>query len=414
MNLTLDHGEGTGDSIELYAIPHGNDQDNPKDRDIFVRAMERNRPDLTVLQINPQNFISRQRFMAHKCALKEIEDYDVKGLDDLNPSTPLTWEECVVNLVTLDMLDGNSMDADTDLKRGISTYSYNGLAHETEGGKAIMEKFVRSINKNIIGRDISPYNIINQSLYQALMGKQKVLLTDMPDILYRRILANSLSLTELKDMMRYLMQKIEELEEPISFKEAGELFFPHIFNLPKDLYMTAILKESFQAATSMVAMVGAQHFVPIQQYWEPVPYGINYSEAIRIPTRMIGERDEDLIEKHALLDSVLEKRVWGEDYVINAFPYIEEDITSISGRDLKAMQKCFLFHYKKYEDFKKLGKAGQIPSYQQRLHQIMANESPQAEQELTLNILEETIKNKAIQEESSSLPKFELKQYSRF
>lgn len=71
------------------------------------------------------------------------------------------------------------------------------------------------------------------------------MLGEMSDILYRRILGNSLSLTEMKDMFRFLMQKIEELDEPISFKEAAETFFPHIFNLPKDLYMTAMLKESF-------------------------------------------------------------------------------------------------------------------------------------------------------------------------
>lgn len=35
------------------------------------------------------------------------------------------------------------------------------------------------------------------------------------------------------------------MDEPISFKEAAENFFPHIFNLPKDLYQTAMLREAF-------------------------------------------------------------------------------------------------------------------------------------------------------------------------
>ena len=61
--------------------------------------MERNHPDLIFLQMSPANFISRQRFLAHKSALKGVEDYDIKGVDRLNPETPVTWEEAVVNLV---------------------------------------------------------------------------------------------------------------------------------------------------------------------------------------------------------------------------------------------------------------------------------------------------------------------------
>jgi len=39
-------------------------------------------------------------------------------------------------------------------------------------------------------------------------------------------------------------------------KDACENFLPHVFSLPKDLYMTAMLKEAFQAAMQMVAVVG--------------------------------------------------------------------------------------------------------------------------------------------------------------
>lgn len=39
---------------------------------------------------------------------------------------------------------------------------------------------------------------------------------------------------------------------------------PHIFLLPKDLYMTALLKEAFQGATQMVCTVGIEHYRPIQ------------------------------------------------------------------------------------------------------------------------------------------------------
>lgn len=38
------------------------------------------RPDLIYLQLDPSQYIARQRYMAHKCALKETEDYDIKAI----------------------------------------------------------------------------------------------------------------------------------------------------------------------------------------------------------------------------------------------------------------------------------------------------------------------------------------------
>lgn len=61
--------------------------------------MERMHPDLTFLQLDPSNFIARQRFMSHKSALSGVEDYEVNGIHSINPEAPYTWEETVVNVV---------------------------------------------------------------------------------------------------------------------------------------------------------------------------------------------------------------------------------------------------------------------------------------------------------------------------
>jgi len=90
---------------------------------------------------------------------------------------------------------------------------------------------------------------------------------------------------------------------------------------------------------------------------------------------MLGESDEDLIEKQALLDSLLEKRAWGERYIANAFPYLVKDITEVNNQDLSAMKKCFMFHYKKYESFKTANENINIPSYESRKSLLMMNES---------------------------------------
>ena len=93
--------------------------------------------------------------------------------------------------------------------------------------------------------------------------------------------------------------------------------------------MTALLRNVMQAANTCCVFVGNPHWVPIQNYWQPPPYGVNYTQACTIPPRIQNETNEMLIEKQAILDVLLDTRAWGEKYVTNPFPYIEEDITKI-------------------------------------------------------------------------------------
>lgn len=137
------------------------------------------------------------------------------------------------------------------------------------------------------------------------MGRHKVMLGGMPDTLYKMILGKALSIHELRDIFRTVIQKNNELTTPFPISKAAENFMPHIFLLPKDLYMTALLKESFQAATQIVSTVGIEHYRPIQEYWIGPPHGINLTEATRIPEGFAGETTEDLIEKQAILDVLL-------------------------------------------------------------------------------------------------------------
>lgn len=112
--------------------------------------------------------------------------------------------------------------------------------------------------------------------------------------------------------------------------------------------MTALLKNVMQAANSALVFVGNPHFAPIQKYWIPPPIGVNYSQATKIPKRQPNETNEMLIEKQAIFEVLLDSRVWGEKYIINPFPYIEEDISKIKPDDLKHYKKHFFINLKKY------------------------------------------------------------------
>lgn len=177
------------------------------------------------------------------------------------------------------------------------------------------------------------------------------MLGDMPDILLRQIIGNSLSLEDAKDIFKYVLDQISKARIPITMETATLQYFSHIFLLPKDLYMTALLKETLKAVNNLIAFVGNPHFTPLQRYWIPPPHGVNFTQATKIPDRIKNETNEMLIEKQAIFEVLLDSRVWGRN-IPNPFPYIEEDITKIPEQDLKHFKKTFFVNLKKYQAFR--------------------------------------------------------------
>jgi len=259
--------------------------------------------------------------------------------------------------VVLDMLKQNKVHTELFYPDGFSCYSYPFL-QEPEITKTLTKPFVNAITEHVVSEEYSEYGIINQALYTSLMGKHKVILGEMPELLFRQKVANNLSIGELRDLFKFVIGKLQELNQPMSMREATLNFLPHIFLAPKDLYMTALLKEAFQAATCITAFVGLSHYNPILEYWQPPPQGINFYEATRIPDRIKGESDLEQIEKQAIMDVMLETRAWGKKYISNPFPYLTNDITALNEEELYKLKKSFLVNLKKYESFREKNAKG--------------------------------------------------------
>lgn len=320
-------------------------------------------PDLIFLQIDPMPYVTRQRYLSHKCALNNVEGYDIKGVENLNEPKPISFEECIVDLLVLDMASANQVPSKLDYTKGFVTYNYPNLQLRSTTDN-ITDKLIGAITNYIVADKWSPYHEINQLLYECLMGKQKVLLGDMPEILLRRILGNTLSIKQVRDIFKLVLNKIEDLgnnkdflieEENITndndrrflMNRLTNEMFSHIFQAPKDLYMTALIKNTAVTSMSLSCFVGQPHLTPIKKYWTPPPDGINLTRATTIPERIENETNEDLIEKQAIFDILLGTRLWSEKYIFNPFPYIEEDITKISNLD--DLKKTFFINLKKYE-----------------------------------------------------------------
>ncbi len=140
-------------------------------------------------------------------------------------------------------------------RKGLYAYAYTELQQPVQT-KELSPLFMKDIGNQILEGKRTGYNLIDKVLYAGLMGKQKIMLGGMPESLFRMIVGKSISIHEMRDIFRMIITKNRQLTLPLAVKDATENFLPHIFLLPKDLYMTAILKQSFQAAVSMFSFVG--------------------------------------------------------------------------------------------------------------------------------------------------------------
>ena len=132
----------------LYGLPRIPVRNNQYDH-VFMTATTKNMPDLIFLQIDPMPFIVRQRYMSHKCALNEVEDYDVRAIENLNFAAPYSWQEAVVNLVTIDMLRANQIHMNLDYTKGVASYAYPDLQEERTRDN-VHDKFVEAITNHIV------------------------------------------------------------------------------------------------------------------------------------------------------------------------------------------------------------------------------------------------------------------------
>ena len=148
MKPLLEANHTSDTQTELFGIPVIPKFDGGF-KHIFTEAVGKNMPDLIFLQMDPMPFIVRQRYMSHKCALNEVDDYDVKAVQDFNYPAPYTWQEAVVNLITIDMLRANQIHMKLDYTKGVCTYAYPDLQDERTRDN-LHDKFIEAITNHIV------------------------------------------------------------------------------------------------------------------------------------------------------------------------------------------------------------------------------------------------------------------------
>lgn len=340
------------EKVVLYSVPEAKLEIASQSQDPFMQAMYEYKPDLIFVQLCPMNYIARQRYVSHQVAMRGDSDFNKKATFSLDNPIPLTWDECAVNLITLDSIRQNIPHDQMNLSKSLATYSYPTLQAHSDY-LTLTDPFINAIKTHIMGNSWSKYFYLNNLIFLALMGKSRVVLGDMPEPLLRMQLGNTIPIQVVREIYDFITSQAAEHyskhpDLPVTMEELTLQYFPHIFQMPRDLYVTALLKEVFPSAMQTAAFVGAAHYVPTQRYWVGPPAGVNYTQATQIPPKIIAETEEDLIEKQALFDLLLDTKVWGQKYLTNPFPYLCESVTDIPESHFKYYKGYFSKMHRKY------------------------------------------------------------------
>lgn len=144
-------------------------------------------------------------------------------------------------------------------------------------------------------------------------------------------------------MYTFVNEFVVKNEFKVNFVDAANQCLPHIFQYPRDLYMTTVMKQVVTGVKNSVSFVGYPHQIPItkmfdiqgQHFQTTADYPI--TNAQKIPDKLNADSLESLVEKHALLDAIFETQLWTREQITNPFEYLTD---SISDMDDKERKQC--------------------------------------------------------------------------
>ncbi|OMJ95051.1 hypothetical protein SteCoe_1585 [Stentor coeruleus] len=210
------------------------------------------------------------------------------------------------------------------------------------------EVLIRNMHSNIIGKDISKFPFIDNSLVIAMLKDSNPVLVDIPEPLFRQNLGNSISLGDIKMIYDSVVSNLKERNMPesknyITGNELAHEMFPEIFQKQRDLFTMSFLKL-LADNHNITAVVSAPTFVAMQSYWDEI---LNFSDYNKVLDRKFEESEESVLEKQAILDVVMNSKCWNERFMANRFCYIDK-LVNIDEERKKKMVEVFLRYYKEY------------------------------------------------------------------
>jgi hypothetical protein len=276
---------------------------------------------LLCIQHDPTKTMLRLRDLGSKLIARAPEiSQPLEALETELP-TVSRWEECQVSEALHQYACEETSDPDTAMQ---------------------------NIYRNIIGHDYLKFPYVQSSVVLSLARNHQPVLVDVPEPLLRINTANSLTLHELRDIHQQVEAKLQQVNRPQSEErksgnEVAHEMFPEVFQKPRDLYVMAMLKMLAEGQ-KIIAVVSAPSFVALKCHWEK---SVAFAECNRCLPRRAEDSDENLVEKHAILDAIMNTKTWNDRYMKNRFIYVDRNENLDADRKL-TLKKLFHKHYTRY------------------------------------------------------------------
>eukprot|EP01016_Furgasonia_blochmanni_P054062 TRINITY_DN8858_c0_g1_i2.p2 TRINITY_DN8858_c0_g1~~TRINITY_DN8858_c0_g1_i2.p2 ORF type:complete len:189 (+),score=41.48 TRINITY_DN8858_c0_g1_i2:60-569(+) len=122
---------------------------------------------------------------------------------------------------------------------------------------------------------------------------------------------------------------------------------PTFFFLFQDLYLGAFIKEMTRNYKKVAAVVGMPHMISLQENFNKIPSEINFK--VFLPHEaIIKETDEELVEKHAILEVIFQTKIWSDPILKSSLLFLQRDLSAMSEERTKELHQLFFVKYRMY------------------------------------------------------------------
>ena len=321
-------GSEAASKLTLFSVPSTDVSQATDPVTMFLRS---DRPSALMLQLDPLRYISRYRKLAEMMLSLGGKKVDLWEIDE---SVPRAIEECTVTRQNLEILAGEDGIEAKRLFKDVTN-------------PEITEELLTVVESHVfLGECRWPY--LQVALYPAILSTLPVILCDLPEVLLRTMVGNTVSIAEAREMFHHIVSDLKShYSTHHTFRTTEESFsshYPHIASPFTDRYLSALISASSHRYTNIGIWLGVHHAEPVIAL---SPHPPTLQEAVAVPGRIPGETDSDLIEKHAILEAIFGTEVWEQPYLSNQFPYLSSE--RLSNVDLHRAKECFADQYARYE-----------------------------------------------------------------
>lgn len=259
------------------------------------------------LQLDPLLCISKVRALARRIVENQTQEMPIASLTDC---APRALAECTVTTPNLEI-----MAQGEHFMQGQSIFN-------PKAPEDMTSEILEALQEHVFSGE-SRWHYLNMALFPAVMTRKPVILGDIPDPVHRCMVANSVSVTQMRDMFAHVVSVLQHhyqhSSELLTPNEAFLDLYPHILSPPRDRYLASMLRWTASIHSSVSAWVGVQHAGPITDLFENAP---DLATAMKIPDPKQEESDADLLEKHAILEVLSGSELWSQPYLVSPCPYL--------------------------------------------------------------------------------------------